>query len=139
MGYVSDLFCESTIGRPILAGAVIGGCLSLPKGVPGMIGGAIGGALLFAVIWGICHFFLKSYGGKLQTFPLKQDTSSIEDNHPGQNLHRLTIEQAKQNLYKVVSEMSQSLFSYIYLFAFDREDRLVWGNVIIPDDTLNKL
>jgi len=48
--------------------------------------------------------------------------------------YRLNIDEAKSELYREVTEIDSNEFTYIYLFGFDYEDRLICGYVLNPDD-----
>ncbi len=53
--------------------------------------------------------------------------------------YRLNIDEAKSELYREVTEIDSNEFKYIYVFAFDHEDRLIWFNVLGPDDPESQL
>jgi len=54
----------------------------------------------------------------------------MEDEH---RKYRLTLEQAKKQI-KAVDMQAASPFTYIYLFIFDLEDKLIGVDLIRPDD-----
>lgn len=50
---------------------------------------------------------------------------------------QLNLGEAKEMLWREISKGENNVFRYIYLFGFDNEDKLVWGDVILPDDHPN--
>jgi hypothetical protein len=53
--------------------------------------------------------------------------------------YRLNFDESKRELYREISEIDSNEFKYIYLFGFDDQDRLIWGNVLGPDDPESQL
>ncbi|MEW6387907.1 MAG: hypothetical protein AB1491_10375 [Thermodesulfobacteriota bacterium] len=53
--------------------------------------------------------------------------------------YRLNLDEAKEELYKEISGIDRDGFKYIYLFGFNHEDKLIWGDVLGPDDPESKL
>jgi hypothetical protein len=47
---------------------------------------------------------------------------------------QLNFEEAKKVLWREMSNKKSNVFRYIYLFGFDNEDKLIWGEVVLPDD-----
>ena len=47
--------------------------------------------------------------------------------------YRLTIDDAKNKLFDEISKIDSGKFKYIYLFAFNNDDKLIWADALRPD------